>query len=329
MMALDLLAGVRVVEIGSFVAVPFAGHLLAGLGADVTSVGGTGDDPARRLPASGPSLYDYLHEHKDIRPRTELAGLVADADLVIADARDLPAGFTAPERVPVAVLRVAPGEQPPQCDATVLAALAGVAWAIGEPGRPPLGMPAHTADFLAGLVFAGSALAQFLGGAGGVRESSGLAALSAFVEQNSTSYRASGIGWRRAGRRAPGSAGIYPYGVHDCRDGQIVLIGRSTRDWQEIATGVGAGAVLERFPDPFAIARHHADEVDDLLAPYLAALTKAEVMALAESHGILATPMVTPAEALAYDHLAGERDFWATLDGRRVPGLPFLVEEPA
>ena len=332
----DLLAGVRVVELGAFVAVPFAGHLMARLGARVTRAEPSNVDPAHRLPGGArPSLYDYLNGDKAIRPLpadrrdwpAALAELAADADVVIADARDLPAGFTA-DHLPVCVLRVVPGDQPAPSDSLLLSALSGVSWAVGEPDRPPLAMPAHTADFLAGLVFAGSVLAAYLGGARGRRETSGLAALSAYVEQNSTSYRSSGIGWRREGRRAPACAGIYPYGVHDCRDGQIVLIGRSTRDWREIAGGVGAEGVLDRFPDPFAIAREHADEVDALLAPYLAKLDRSDVMTLAEQHGILAAPVVTPAEALRYDHLATERGFWDSVDGRRVPGLPFLVESP-
>ena len=67
---------------------------------------------------------------------------------------------------------------------------------------------------------------------------------------------------------------------------------------------------------------------DALLAPYLAKLDRSDVMTLAEQHGILAAPVVTPAEALRYDHLATERGFWDSVDGRRVPGLPFLVESP-
>ena len=70
------------------------------------------------------------------------------------------------------------------------------------------------------------------------------------------------------------------------------------------------------------------NEVDALLAPYLAKLDRSDVMTLAEQHGILAAPVVTPAEALRYDHLATERGFWDSVDGRRVPGLPFLVESP-
>ena len=79
----DLLAGVRVVELGAFVAVPFAGHLMARLGARVTRAEPSNVDPAHRLPGgAGPSLYDYLNGDKAIRPlpadRSRLETLRAD-----------------------------------------------------------------------------------------------------------------------------------------------------------------------------------------------------------------------------------------------------------
>jgi crotonobetainyl-CoA:carnitine CoA-transferase CaiB-like acyl-CoA transferase len=66
------------------------------------------------------------------------------------------------------------------------------------------------------------------------------------------------------------------------------MLGRSKRDWKAISDAIGAQEVFERFPDPFAIAREHADEVDALLAPHLAQLTKADVLRLAETSGVLA-----------------------------------------
>jgi crotonobetainyl-CoA:carnitine CoA-transferase CaiB-like acyl-CoA transferase len=105
------------------------------------------------------------------------------------------------------------------------------------------------------------------------------------------------------------------------------MLGRSTKDWQEIAAGIGADEVLAQFPDPFAIAREHADEVDALIAPYLARLTKADVQQLAETRGILAAPVSEMQEVAARDHLGTERAFWREVRGVRVPTLPFVTEE--
>lgn len=328
MKQLDLLEGVRVLEVGRFVAVPFAGRLLADLGATVERVSEADADPdARRLPPGAVrSLDDFLSRGKARVSPALLAERARDADLVLADIRALPADF-APQSTLISILRMGADGAAPLADSALLCARAGVSWAIGEPGRPPLAMPAHSADHLVGAVFAGASLALLLAGAEGRHEIDALVALSAFVEQNSTSYRESGIGWRREGRRAPGSAGIYPYGLLPCADGQIVMLGRSTRDWQAISDGIGAHDVFERFPDPFEIAREHADEVDALLAPYLARLSKADVLSLAETTGVLAAPVAEIDEVAARDHLATERDFWHDIDGVRVPGLPFVVHD--
>ena len=59
----DLLAGVRVVELGAFVAVPFAGHLMARLGARVTRAEPSNVDPAHRLPGGACVIVALSDEH--------------------------------------------------------------------------------------------------------------------------------------------------------------------------------------------------------------------------------------------------------------------------
>lgn len=315
----SLLSGLRVAEVGSFVAVPYAGRLLHLMGAIVYKVGGS-DDPARTIGrAGGPSLYDCLNDGK--RPVASL-GDVGAPDLVLADARDLRGATDAPLTM---TLRVLPIESPPVADSVLLSALAAASWAMGEPGRPPLPMPAESAAFAVGAVFAGAAAVRLAAGDTGAFEIDGLLGLASFVEQNSTSYRLSGIGWRREGRRAAGSAGIYPYGIYSCRDGQVALIARSRKDWTLIATALGAESVLDRFPDPFDIAVAHADEADELLEPFIARLTKQEVLQRAESDGVLAVPVATLDDVRAYENLVTERDFWDQIDTTQFPGLPFLA----
>jgi crotonobetainyl-CoA:carnitine CoA-transferase CaiB-like acyl-CoA transferase len=179
---------------------------------------------------------------------------------------------------------------------------------------------------LTGVVVAGVCAAVVAAGDSGVHEVSGTAALCAFADQNATSYRLSGIGWRREGRRAPGSAGVYPYGVYPCKDGQVALIGRSTKDWVEIATALGAHDALEAYPDPFAIATSHADEVDALLLPHLARHTRADVAELAETSGVLVAPVAEMADVLGYRDVPGQRPYFTEESGLVVPGLPMQVQ---
>lgn len=324
-----MLATLRVVELGTGIAVPYAGRQLSRLGADVTAVSAP-DDPTRELPASNPgALFEYLHAGKTVLTHPaadELAARLDAADLVLQDQRcELPRGVPLGEDGLCCRLSIGAKQFSPLADNVVLSALTGMSWAMGEPGRNPLHLPARTADFLAGLVFAGAALGQWMAGVRGTTEVDGVSALRSFVEQNSTSYRLSGIGWRREGSRAAGCAGIYPYGVYACRDGQVALIARSRADWQAIATAIGAADAYGSYPDPFEIALHHADEVDELIGPKLAALSKSDVMRLAEGQGVLAAPVNTVPDVLAYGFLESERELWTEAAGRRVPDLPFLV----
>lgn len=89
------LSGLRVVELGSGIAVPYAGWLLAALGADVVKVEPPGaGDPLRRqgpLAASGSSgLFEYLNANKRsvaarIHRGPVLDGLLAGADALVED----------------------------------------------------------------------------------------------------------------------------------------------------------------------------------------------------------------------------------------------------
>jgi crotonobetainyl-CoA:carnitine CoA-transferase CaiB-like acyl-CoA transferase len=313
-----ILDGLRVLEIGRNVCVPYAGYLLAALGATVCKLV-QDDDPATLCRTDADSIYDRLNGGKQFVPADQVGDLAVD--VVIVDSRDV-ADVPRTDGL-VSVLRVTPLDGPPVADSALLSALSAATWAIGEPGRAPVSMPAQTAAFIAGVVFAGATMAKVLGNEVGRHEVSGLGALISFVDQNSTSYLHSKIGWRREGRRAAGSAGIYPYGIFDCSDGEVALIGRSRGDWTKIAQSFGASEVHDRYPDPFQIARHQADEVDAALQPYIDTRTKAEVMAAAEQEGVLAVPVSTLDEVLAFDNLHTERFFWDA--SGTFPGLPFLV----
>lgn len=323
-----MLSHLRVAVISSTFATAFAGRLLAGLGArtDTVRVGSQLVRLGQQRPDLAP-LLDYLWQGTVAVDEAAAPESIRTADLVLTDVRSGAAGPPIPADQLVASLRMTRLDESvgPLDDGTLVSALAGVTWAIGEPDRYPLPMPAFTADMLVGLVFAGASVGKVLAARTGTHEVLGTAALCAFADQNSTSYRLSGIGWRREGRRAPGSAGVYPYGVYPCRDGQIVLIGRSRKDWHDIAAALGAGDLAQRYPDPFDIAAHHADAVDTLLTPYLAQRSRDQVMAVAESTGALVAPVANMSDVLSYDHLTAERDFWQQIHGMLVPGLPMQV----
>lgn len=320
-MTVDLLAGLRVTEAPGTLATAFAGRLLAAMGAEVRVVPGTPLAGLAGRDDLGPVLGYLGHGKEPGDPHRD------PADLVLTDVRTTARSPGLLDAGLVVHLRMTEQDElaGPLDDGILAAAVAGASWAMGEPDRPPLPMPAFTADMLTGVVVAGVCAAVLVAGDTGVHEVSGTAALCAFADQNSTSYRLSGIGWRREGRRAPGSAGVYPYGVYPCKDGQVALIGRSTKDWVEIATALGAHDALAAFPDPFAIATRHADEADALLLPHLARHTRADVAELAETSGVLVAPVAEMADVLGYRDVPGQRPFFAAEAGVVVPGLPMRV----
>ncbi|GAA1851667.1 hypothetical protein GCM10009836_34590 [Pseudonocardia ailaonensis] len=316
----SLLEGLRVLEVGAGIAVPFAGRNLRLMGAEVCRVPVLDEQAEDRLPAA---LRGWLDDGKRKGAgRPDASGF----DLVIADGRAVDAVGPVDGAL-VSVLDMPPLASLPDglADSAVLSAIAGATWAMGEVGRPPLSMPAHTAAFLAGVVFAGNSLGLLLRGESGRHHSSGLLSIASFVDQNSTSYLHSGIGWRREGRRAAGSAGIYPYGIYDCADGQVALIARSKRDWHGIAAALGAGDVSRRYPDPFEIAQSLADVVDAELRPIIQRLSRAEILETAERDGVLAVPVADLDDVESYNNLVDEREFWDFGAESRFPGLPFLV----
>src|SRR5947208_1715401 len=98
-----MLAGVSVLEVGEVVAAPYAGRVLADLGADVLKVETRDGDPLRRCPpyasASGQTtgaLFTYLNSGKQsvaLDPGSDdacpaIAELIAGTDvLVVGDSR--------------------------------------------------------------------------------------------------------------------------------------------------------------------------------------------------------------------------------------------------
>ena len=184
------LSGLSVVEVGAEIAAPYAGKLLAELGASVIKVEPPAGDPGRRLgpfPGDRPDpdragLFHYLNAGKQrvvldldrAADRDELDRLLDGADILIdnrppADCRRLGLDFaTLGEHHPsliVALITVF-GQTGPYADYAAYdltaCAASGVCAGIGIPGRPPLTMPYQQGQYQGGLAAASGALAAWL-----------------------------------------------------------------------------------------------------------------------------------------------------------------------
>ena len=214
------LQGLRVLELATGVAGPYAGRLLAMLGATVVKVEPPGGDPARTKqiddePLAGTSpLFVHLAAGKLNASAAAIAGATWDAvldDRVRAEVAGTsfdPSRADGPLLVSITPFGFdeAPGLGAIEHD--VLAqARSGLIGVQGDPGREPLRLPGWQAQYLAGTVAAVGLLAALR--LPGVRhlDVSWTACLLTGVRAapRRRHHRASGAGRRRARSRSPRS----------------------------------------------------------------------------------------------------------------------------
>lgn len=180
------LAGVRVLELGNYIAAPTAGRLLADFGAEVIKVErpGTGDELRtwRLHEGSTSMLFRTINRNKrsielDLRSeqgRAAVLELAADADVVLENFRPgtLERWGIGPEELTrvnpdVILSRVSAfGQSGPLAQrpgfAAVAEALGGFRELVGDPDRPPVRVGVSIGDTVAGLYAAfGAVMALF------------------------------------------------------------------------------------------------------------------------------------------------------------------------
>ena len=336
----------RVVEISNGIAGAYCGWLLQQMGAEVVRIGtlptaGDGADPITLALA-------YYAAGKKVTLAEGAAEAVAGADLVITDDAT---NFTALTGRSIAELAAGQpgtvfgvtsvfGLTGPLADVPAAAidaqAEAGVAWALGEPGRPPLAIPPGILECQAGAHLAAACLMARLAGTaptgGRIVDIALTDVLAHYVGVNCRFYIHHGMTWRRAGRRASDSGGAYPFVILPCADGAVCLSGRTRAEWERFVEAMGTPAWSQepRYQKLRAMGQQYPEEVDALIAPWLAARTKAEIEEIADRFRLTIAPLRNLNDVLATPQFAA-REFlrpW-TVDGRQLvgPGLPFRVAE--
>ena len=317
------LDGVRVVEIGGWVAAAFAGKILADLGAEVVTVEPPGGSALRRygpFPGGQPDpdtsgLHLYLGTNKmsatlDLeqdQPRSRLRHLTAGADIVI---HDTPRAET--ERLGITydalragnedliALELSPfGQTGPYAGYKGFeinaAALGGVIMQLGLPGHPPLNPPLFIGHYQTGLTGALAAMVALTS-----RDRVGVGQRIDLAESDSwaTFHTGNGVvqwlfGDRRTmrhGRRVAG--GPYPNTILACKDGEIRLQAMTKREWRRIIDMMGSPAWADdpRFQDRLKMNELYADELDGLIADWLSTQTKDELFQKFYDFGVPFTP---------------------------------------
>ena len=357
------LAGLRVVELGSLVAVPYCGKLLASLGADVVKVEPpkTGDPSRRRGPFPGDDPHPersgsflYLNTGKrgvtldvdDPQGRKMLRQLASQADIVIHDSPPSLAASRGLERESLAELNAALivaaitpfGSSGPSAEYT--AHDVNVFHAGGEgnllpnglaldtfPDRAPIAAGGMMASYQGGLTAAvgvlGAVVAQWGNGTGQSLDSSMQEAQLAIGYLPVQRLEAEGFVETRFSRF------FRMGGVLPAADGYVELLTLEPRQWEGLARLLGdpEWASADKFRDPAT----HGAAINENLRQWTVQHTREWLYREGQTHGVPIAPYLTPAEVYSSPQQR-EREFFVELDHPEAgsydyAGLPLRMSE--
>ncbi|HXG42846.1 MAG TPA: CoA transferase [Dehalococcoidia bacterium] len=332
------LEGVHALEAGDGLAIAYAGHLLARLGATVWKVEPPQGDPLRFLgpfPDDRPDpergahhlFYDGGKRSLAIDPgrpgdRALMRRLARAADVLLVDAgwaRAIGARSQA-RRGAVAVVvtpfgLTGPYRHLPACD-LVLQAMMGLAYITGEPDRPPLQVGLPVAELMAGQLAAGIALSclwrRRQGGRGVLVDLSCWEAALTAMEHAPMAWSYQRRAWQRRGNlRALAGWGLYP-----CRDGYVGVISGLGDAYRRFLAMVGPPLTEPRFAAISARTRL-ADEMHAAILTWLAGRGREEVVREAQARGLPFGYLHTVEDLLRSPQLRARRFFRVV----RQPGL--------
>ncbi|GAA4740862.1 CoA transferase [Gordonia alkaliphila] len=328
------LAGVRVLELGNYIAAPSAGRLLADFGAEVIKIERESGDELRnwRLYAGETSmLFRTINRNKksmvlDLRTeegREDVRTLAGHCDVVLENFRPgtLEKWGLGPEELSrdnpeLIIVRISAfGQTGPYAErpgfAAVAEAYGGFRELVGDPDRPPVRTGVSIGDSIAGLYGAfGAVMALYEG----LRRRDAAAeplpvadrivdvalheAIFSMMESLIPDLGAYGVRRERTGGRMQG---IAPSNAYVCGDGfSVVISGNADGIFGGYMRAIGRADLAD---DPDLADNdgrwHRRDEIDDAIGAWTGARTRDEVLAALDAAGVPAGPIYTAADIVA------------------------------
>ncbi|WP_433868632.1 CaiB/BaiF CoA transferase family protein [Saccharopolyspora sp. CA-218241] len=357
------LTGVRVVELGNFIAAPTAGRVLAEFGADVIKVErpSTGDELRTwRLHRGDTSLlFRTMARNKrsltlDLRAaegQRIARDLIGTADVVLENFRPgtLEKWGLGPEEIrelhpSVVLVRISGyGQTGPYRNRPgfggVAEALGGVRHLTGYPGLPPVRTGVSLADSVAGLYAVIGALLGLLrtrtGAPGETVDVALYEAVYSLMESSLPDYDAFGVTREATGAVIPG---VVPSNTYRCADGKYVVVGGNNNAiFARLMTAVGRPDLAtdpELADNAGRVAR--AADIDEAIGAWTAGLDSAAALDRLAAASVPSGPIYDVADIAADPHFAArgmlERHPVRIDDEPRevaFPGVvPKLAEEP-
>jgi len=323
------LKGVRVIELGTLIAGPYAASVLAQFGAEVIKIEAPEGDPLRtwRKLHEGTSLWWYSQSRnkksltlnlREERGQKIVRDLAQTADIVIENFRPgtLEKWGLGWEQLSAAnpaliMVRVSGyGQTGPYRDRPGFAAIAesmgGLRYLAGYPDRPPVRVGISLGDTLASLYgVIGALLAlhhhKVNGGKGQFIDVALYEAVFGVMESLVPEFSAFGHVRERTGASLPG---IAPSNTYPCRDGRYVIIaGNSDGIFKRLMQAIGRADLAE---DP-RLARNdgrvqHVEMLDEAISAWTRGHELEEVLEVLEAAAVPSGRIYTAADIAVDPH---------------------------
>jgi succinyl-CoA---D-citramalate CoA-transferase len=320
------LAGVRVIELGSLLAGPFAGRLLGDLGAEVIKVEAPGHPDAVRdwgtARYKGRTLLWPVHSRNkkcitlDLRVERGqelLLRLVEQSDVVTENFRpgtlerwNLGYDRLAEVNPGIVLARISGfGQTGPYAHragfASVAEAMGGIRHINGFPGEAPPRMHISLGDSLAGMFAVQGILAALYwrdgagGGLGQVVDVSLMESAFAMLESTVTDYDRLGI---VRGPQGTNLKGIAPSNIFRSHDGKwMVIAANADGPFRRLCGAMGRPELLEdeRFATHLARGENQ-DAIEGIIADWAAELDATEIDEVLNEAGVICGPIYTVAD---------------------------------
>ena len=345
------LEGVRIVELTKVWAGPYAGKLLAFLGAEVIKVessthpdemrayGGTDINHAPFFLSINPEVLSVELDLKSTADIDRLRELISHSDIVINNLRPgamerMGLGYENLKSTKQDIISVSIkmwGNDGPMGYQTgyapCFAALAGVASLVGYPGGPPLGTSMRYGDSTVGAAAAFAAIVALihrdLTGEGQFVDVSAVETLSSMIGDCLLAQELTGTPLLPDGNR---HADMAPHSCYPCTGGDWISIAVAEEtQWRQLCQVLGAAALIDD-PRYAALADRlaHTDELDLDLAAFTRDHDAAELAQELRTAGVPASKSATTLDIIS-DALLWDRGLYRFVSDHREGQRPVLA----
>jgi formyl-CoA transferase/succinyl-CoA--D-citramalate CoA-transferase len=323
------LTGVRVLEMGSFIAGPFAGQLLGDYGADVIKIeppdegdpmrhwGVTKDGDSLWWPAIARNKRSVALDLRQPRARDIVRRLAEQCDVVIENFRpgrldEWGLGYAElsrnnPKLVMVHISGF--GQTGPLAGqagfGSVGEAMGGIRYTTGSPDRPPARAGISLGDALASVFGVIGTLSALLAaretGKGQEVDVAIYEAVAALMESTMADYELGGVIRSRSGSVLPGVAPSNVYPTAD--NAEVVIAANADSVFARLCKAMGKPELASdpRFAT-HAARGQHMEELDRLVAEWTSTMPCPEVLKVLEQHAVPAGRIFTAPDMLTDPH---------------------------